>query len=131
MSNADLIRKVYALHASGDVDGATAQCADDMQIDWMGGPENEPYSGSHRGREMFARHLRMLHETFEYTDFRVVDMVAAGDRVATRLKLGMRHRSSGTEFVIDAADFWTVRDGKIVEYIEYYDTALAARVLAT
>jgi ketosteroid isomerase-like protein len=27
-----------------------------------------------------------------------------------------------------AADFWTARDGKAVEVIEYYDSALAARV---
>ncbi|TKB75849.1 MAG: nuclear transport factor 2 family protein, partial [Mesorhizobium sp.] len=25
--------------------------------------------------------------------------------------------------------FWTVRDGKIIELVEYYDTALAASVI--
>jgi ketosteroid isomerase-like protein len=27
------------------------------------------------------------------------------------------------------ADFWTIRDGKIIAMVEYYDTALAASVL--
>ena len=28
------------------------------------------------------------------------------------------------------AGFWTFRDGKVVEYAEYYDTALAQSILA-
>jgi uncharacterized protein len=41
----------------------------------------------------------------------------------------MRRRTSGIEFRMEVADFWTVRDGKAVELVEFYDTALAAQVL--
>ncbi|WP_348640713.1 hypothetical protein [Mesorhizobium sp. AA22] len=41
----------------------------------------------------------------------------------------MTRRTTGEEFVMCTADFWTLRDGKIIEMVEYYDTALAASVI--
>lgn len=130
MQSFDLVRKAYALHAKGELDAVTQLCAEDMHVEWMASSQNMPFAGSHRGRDVFASHLRTLHELFEYLDFGVVDVVAAEDRVCTRLKIRMRRRAGGAEFVIDGADFWTVRDGKIVAFAEYFDTALAERMAA-
>ncbi|TIV90203.1 MAG: nuclear transport factor 2 family protein, partial [Mesorhizobium sp.] len=40
----------------------------------------------------------------------------------------MTRRTTGEELIMRTANFWTVRDGEIIEMVEYYDTALAASV---
>lgn len=70
-----------------------------------------------------------LDNDFEYRSFRPVDFIHSGDRIAAQVEIHLTRRTNGQELVMRTADFWTVRDGKVVEMVEYYDTALAASVL--
>ena len=130
MENVDLVKRIYASHVSNDLEAVMECCAEAMRVEWMAGPENSPYTGSTRGRDSFRQRLESLHEAFDYLQLDVIDIVAAGDRVATRVKITLGGRNTGAKFVIDCADFWTVQDGKVTEFIEYYDSALAGRMTA-
>jgi hypothetical protein len=70
-----------------------------------------------------------MHDLFIYRSFSPVDFIADGDRVASRSEIRLTRRTTGQEFMIPAADFWTIRDGRIAELIEYCDTALIARMI--
>lgn len=130
MHSKEVIRKIYENHARGDFDAVMDDCTDDVCFIFpVADPQLVRYSGAAVGKDGFRQRTQHLHEDFEYLDFKVLEMVAEGDRVAARMEIHMRRRTTGTEFVMNAADFWTVKDGKAVELIEYYDTALAARVL--
>jgi ketosteroid isomerase-like protein len=58
----------------------------------------------------------MIHYT---TD----DIIAQGDHVAMRGSTAWRNRKTGKVVDTPKADFWTFRDGKVVEFHEFYDTA--------
>jgi ketosteroid isomerase-like protein len=129
MRNVELIRKVYRDHAAGGVDAALEHCADDVRFIWMATPIDTPHAGRFSGKAEFGQQLRSLHAAFEYRKFDPIDFVDAGDRVAVRTEVHLTRRTTGQEFSVPVADFWTIRDGKVVELIEYYDTALVARML--
>jgi uncharacterized protein len=126
---AQLISEIYVRHSLGDVDGVLSLCHDDIGFWWVAIDGTDPRSDLRRGRAAFKARLEDIHETFHYHSLEPVDLVAAGDRAASRAEARMTHRASGRRFTIAIADFWTIRDGKVSELIHYFDTALIADVL--
>jgi ketosteroid isomerase-like protein len=129
MQPVDLIKQIYAHQARGDVDAVVANCHEDVHFFWVATQEVNPQSGGFTGREALKGQMQGLHDLFVYRSFVPVDFIAVGDRVASRAEIHMTRRSTGREFMVPTADFWTIRDGKVAELIEYYDTALIASVL--
>jgi uncharacterized protein len=51
------------------------------------------------------------------------EFIAEGDRVAVLGSTAWRNSKTGRAVDTAKADFWTFRDGKVVEFHELYDTA--------
>ena len=60
------------------------------------------------------------------------EFVAQGDAVVMRGATAWRHRRSSKIFATPKIDFWRFRNGKAIEFFEYFDTAgaLEAATLA-
>jgi ketosteroid isomerase-like protein len=58
-----------------------------------------------------------------------VEIIDGGDKIAAQVEIHLTRKTTGQQLVMRTADFWTIRDGKVTEMVEYYDTALAASVL--
>jgi len=55
--------------------------------------------------------------------YEVHQLVAQDDAVFARCSTSWRNKRTGKTFDTPKADFWRLRDGKIVEFYEYFDTA--------
>ena len=130
MQAVDLVRKIYAAHAAGDGDSVENLCADDITFDWAADSQYAKYAGPGQGKVAFLERLAALGKDFEYQSLLHTDVIAEGDRVAVQVKVRMTGRATGRSILLRGADFWTVREGKIVDFVQYYDSALAASVLA-
>jgi uncharacterized protein len=126
MRAVDLVNNFYQAYADRDIEGALAHCADDVVFRWIADPRQSRRAGSARGKQEFLARLVDLNEDFEYRRVIPVEIIDGGDKVAAQVEIHLTRRTSGDEFVLRTADFWTLRDGKIIELVEYYDTALAA-----
>jgi uncharacterized protein len=60
---------------------------------------------------------------FGMVHYIVHDYVADGDIVFVRCTTSWTNKRTGKTFETPKADFWRFRDGKIVEFYEFYDTA--------
>ena len=56
-------------------------------------------------------------------DFTVGEFVAQDDVVVMRGTMAWRHRRTGKTFTSPKVDFWRFRNGKAIEFFEYFDTA--------
>lgn len=131
MQSEDIVRTFYTDHLKRDIDAVVALVADDVNFDWKTGADHiQEYTGLVAGKQAFHDRLKALDAEFDYVDIDIVDIVSSEDRAAVQLRLTLRHRKSQRQFVMPAADFWTIRDGKVVEFAEYYDTSLAQSILA-
>jgi ketosteroid isomerase-like protein len=67
---------------------------------------------------------------FELSDFTVIEMLIDGTSAAVRWQATVHYTRTGQVFSTELADFVTVASGKIVSFVEFLDTAQAAKVLS-
>ncbi len=74
--------------------------------------------------------MQNMIASFELSDFSVVEMLIDGAQAAVRWQATVHHTGTGQVFTTELADFITVAGGQVTSFIEFLDTALAAKVLA-
>ncbi len=129
MQPKELIDQIYADFARGDIEAVLENCDHSISFFMVADPKFSKYAGAAVDKHGFRERSASLHEDFEYLGFERIDTIAEGERVVVRNEMHMKRRTTGVTFTMEVADFWTVRDGKAVELVEFYDTALAAHVI--
>jgi len=51
------------------------------------------------------------------------EFIAQGDRVVVVGRVAWRNRQTGKTVDTPKVDVWRIRDGKAVDFVEFYDTA--------
>jgi ketosteroid isomerase-like protein len=74
-------------------------------------------------KEQLRGYFDGLVGDWEMLHYTINNYVAQGDLVFVRCVTSWRNRKTGKSFETPKADFWRFRDGKVVEFYEYYDTA--------
>lgn len=126
-TNKALLQQIFAALAWGDRRPYAAALADDFT--WIV-PGQHAWSGVWRGRETVARDLLApLFAQFagKYTN-EAKSFIAEGDRVVVECQ-GHVKTKAGEAYNNSYCLIYRLRDGKIVELVEYLDSALAERVL--
>lgn len=128
MGAREVITKFFDNYAAGRIDEAFEDIDESFRFHWVAEPGLSRHTAKGIGRHEFRQRIDTLHDLYEYTKYGPTMIVAEGDVVAAQVAIDMLHRPTGRSMQIACADFWTVRNGRIVELIEYYDTALVASV---
>src|SRR5262245_20188017 len=98
--------------------------ADDVRFVSLAAGEAKLEFTRHRGsKNDLKQYFDGLTQDWEMIHYTVERFVVDGDQIAVRGSTGWRHRGTGKSFDTAKADFVTFRDGKIVEFYEFYDTA--------
>ena len=121
-ANRQLARRGYDLFMKGDIDGVIGLCADD--IAWVS-PKIEPmsYTGSFHGKAEVGRFFKLLAESVEFERFEPQSFIADGDKVAVSGVSQARALSSGARFNDDWVHIFTMKNGKIVRFEQYGNSA--------
>jgi ketosteroid isomerase-like protein len=108
----------------GSVNAWLDLVADDVRIRSLaGGAPGAEFTREVRSREEFKRYFTGLLADWEMIHYTTDEFIAEGNRVAMRGSTAWRNRKTGRVVDTAKADFVTFRDGKIVEFQEFYDTA--------
>ncbi len=75
-----------------------------------------------RSKQEFAAYFASLLADWEMIHYTTDVFIADGDHVVMRGSTSWRHRKSNRVIDTPKADFWTFRDGKVIEFQEFYDT---------
>ena len=133
MNNQDNLRIVqegYADFARGDVQTLLGKFAED--IEWViPGSENNPLTGIYQGRSRVAEFFKLLSDVTEISTFEPREFIAQGDKVIVLGRETGRVKSTGRTFQSDWAMAFTLRNGKVVKFQEYADTANLAAAFST
>jgi uncharacterized protein len=81
------------------------------------------FACNYDSRESLRGYFDGLLSDWEMIHYTVDEFVAQGDAVFMRGSTAWRNKRTGKAVETPKIDFWRFRDGKAVEYYEYYDTA--------
>ena len=132
--NVEFLKQAYKLwHDSkgGSVEQWMSHVAEDVRFGSIAGGEAPlGFTAPKSKREAVRDYFNGLLAEFEMIHYTVHDYVAQGDMVFVRCTTSWKNRKTGNTFETPKADFWRIRDGKIVEFYEYYDTAAVINSMA-
>jgi ketosteroid isomerase-like protein len=75
------------------------------------------------GKQELKRYFDGLRENWEMIHYTVNHFIAEGDRVAAVGSTAWRNKRTGKVCETPKVDVWRLRDGRAIEFYEYFDTA--------
>ena len=124
------VQQLYAAFGRGDIPTVLNTLTDDVEWE-VAGPSQIAYAGVRRGREQVRQFFQVLGQSVDIQQFEPREFIAQGNHVVV---LGFeRLRVKSTGCIVD--DHWvmvfTLRDGRVVRFREYIDTAAIAAAFET
>jgi ketosteroid isomerase-like protein len=123
------LRQTYAARERNDPVGTGEIFAVDATFTNAGDPQHCAAAATYVGHDLH-RALRELCEKFQASSYHVRSMIIEGDRAAVICRADFLYVPSGRHATLDLVHFWTFRDGKATELVEYFDTAHVARIIS-
>jgi uncharacterized protein len=123
--NVRMVQQAYEAFSRGDIQGVLRTLSE--QVEWHTPTvEGVPFGGEYRGPEEVARFFSAMNESEEITRFEPREFIAQGEKVVALGRFAATVRATGREVEGEWVHVFTIRDGKVVKFQEYFDTAMAA-----
>jgi ketosteroid isomerase-like protein len=123
-----VIRKLYAARVVGNVDAMMGIMAPDVHFELAGDPGASPVVGQLRGTDKLRSQLTKLVGAFKFNAYDIVNVVVDGPKAAVHAKANITSTATGQTVDMQLADFIEFKDGSVNSFLQFCDTALAARL---
>jgi ketosteroid isomerase-like protein len=107
---------------SGDAEAAMACCDDDVDSITHAPIELFPHLGHKHGKDWVGEMIRTQQERYSSRSYEIKFMAVDGDRVATIQQVVLRKRSDNRVVQIEAAEFYTLRGGRVLVHRSFFDS---------
>src|SRR5689334_24235302 len=85
--------------------------------------ESVAFTTARRGKDDYLTYIDGLTRDWEMLYSRFDDFVAQGDRVVAIGTTSWRNKNTGKSITTPKVDIWRMKNGKAVDFSEFYDTA--------
>ena len=127
--NTKIAEQVYEAFNISDIEGFLNSFSED--ISWeIPEIENVPVNGKFSGRENLAAFLAETDKYEEFLKLEPQEFIAQGDRIVVLGEGLMRSKTTDKQYATRIAHIYTIRDGKIVDFFEFFDNAGGGRAHA-
>jgi ketosteroid isomerase-like protein len=123
ISNKAVIRRVVSTYGKGSTK-ELFECAAENII-WVHHVPRRYFAwgGESRGKKRMANAVSAIGRAYEFTDWKVKSVVGDGDIVWSLVDAKAIRRRSGRRANVQIVSRWTLRNGKVRRYDEYWDSA--------
>ena len=88
------------------------------------------FTAALKGRNQLNKYFDGMLSSWSMLHYTLGFMIAEGDRVAVICSTAWRNKATTKVFETPKVDVWRFRDGRAIEFYEYYDTAKLAAAAA-
>ena len=128
MKPVNVIKNFYAALARGDVPSVLGLL--DSEVQWTEAERFPYYSGTWHGPQAVLDNLlKRLAKDWEGFSATAEDFIVEGNRIAAFGIYAGKYRRTGKSMTAPFAHVWTLRDGKIMNFLMYTDTAKVLEAL--
>src|SRR5262245_40942607 len=124
-----ILKEAYAARKRGDIDAILRLFSVDAHFQLAGSISASPIPLRTAGASQFRNVLDKLIRTFEWVDQQIICMLIDGPRAAVHWRGRIRSTASGETVDTELVDIVEFKDGRIVSFVEFCDTALATRLM--
>jgi ketosteroid isomerase-like protein len=128
-SNREVMRGIYEGYSRGDLAPFFAVMAEDGRFGFAARRQDIDFAGVWTGHKNIGTSLDKLAKRFKWEKFSCRELIADGDRVVALTGGEVRCLVSNNLIPFEMVDVIRFRDGKIVEFVEYFDSALLRDVI--
>ncbi|MEI8395414.1 MAG: nuclear transport factor 2 family protein [Rhodospirillaceae bacterium] len=118
-----IVRRAYDCFSKHDIPGILQLIGADCDWRAPGPTPAMPWAGTYRGPDEVRKFFDKLDMNLEFLEFSPLDYLVEGDKVMVRGHERDRSKMTGKEFEVDWAHYFVVKDGKIVRFEDFQDTA--------
>ena len=123
-SNVEATKKGYECFQRGDIPSLIRDLLDDNCIWISPGPKDKlPWAGTFKGKHEIANFFAQVGQNLEFSEFAPREMIEQGETVVVLGTLAGRAKKSGKAVKNEWAHVFKFRQGKVVFFQEYIDTA--------
>ncbi len=123
--NIALIRRMYQAFGAGDIQ--TILDSVESKAEWTNhGPATIPYAGSWAGHARIREFFKAIADSTTGGEVIPESIVATGDTVVATGRYRATVRDTGAQIDTPVAHLFTIRDGKVVKWVGFSDTARVA-----
>lgn len=120
--NVEVVQRFYRATGNGDMEGALRLLGTEIEIVYPG-PAAIPTAGIWRGHDGFSQWSRVgLAGHLPPEFFELHEFIAQGDKVVVSGHANLRIKTTGKTCSTDFLHFFTVRNGAITSFRDYFDT---------
>jgi len=125
-SNLETTKRGYDLFKQGDIATLIKDLVDDSCTWITPGPENKlPWAGHFKGKQGIADFFTRVGQNLEFSEFAPSEFIEQGDTVVAIGRAIARSKKTGKTIKDDWVHIFKYRQGRIVSFQEYSDTAAA------
>ena len=126
----DKIHNLYAAYGRGDVAGALADLAED--VDWAAeaAGDSVPWFGNYRGKDRVPEFFAAIASNVDVTQFEVVGLAANDTDVIATIRWSYTVKATGKTASMYMQHWWRFADGRIVFFRGSEDSDQSARAFS-
>jgi ketosteroid isomerase-like protein len=125
-----LIRELYESRLANDVDRCVASFARSAAFRFAGGSEANAVALAGRSPAEVRMLIAELVREWRWKSQEFISTIIDGNKAAVQYRVTTVHVPSGETVTTEVADVITAADGKVVEFVQFVDTATIAALAA-
>jgi ketosteroid isomerase-like protein len=124
------IRRAYMARGKGALEALMAEFHPEAVFTLVGDQQALAVAGSALGHSQVKEGMTKFIDTFEFVERDILIELVDGDRAAVHSRVTVRFRPKNSLHKTDLLDLFRFKDGKIIELIEFADTALIGKMMS-
>jgi len=127
MGNYQILKAAYQAYCKGNGQAFLDAMHDDVVVEYCAPTDIFPFAGPLRGKPAVIRGVGQIAAEYEWLKFNLNHLLVDGDLGVALTSGRIRHRQSMTEIKVDMVDVIRMKDGRIIDVKEYFDSLSVAK----
>jgi ketosteroid isomerase-like protein len=124
-----LLREIYAARVNNDIETIGRAFAPDVKYRMVGNPGHTKAAIQADNFYQFKPLVEQMMKAFIMSDLNIRNILIDGERAVVHWQVKIESGKTGDIASTELCDVLEFKDGKIVSFTEFYDTALAGRLM--
>jgi ketosteroid isomerase-like protein len=124
------VRRAYAARDKGALEDLMAEFHTEAVFTLAGDKQALAEAGSARGHSEVKQGMARFISTFEFVERHILSELVEGDRAVVHSRITVRFRPKDSLHTTEVLDLLRFQNGKIIELIEFADTALIGKMIS-